>query len=409
MEAAHRHAPRAAADRSARPELADILRVHGDELGPVPAHQRRAIAAITRCRTAALGGHSYRCDECGHLEVFYNSCRDRHCPKCQALAQARWLEARQRELLPVGYFHVVFTVPHELHPFFRADPRHAHALLFAATAETLEEVALNPRHLGAKIGFMAVLHTWTQTLLFHPHLHCVVPAGGLDPSDGRWVDAKRGFFLPVRVLSTVFRGKLLSKVEAALAAGALTAPPGDARRVLQRAARKRWVVYCKAPFAGPEKVLAYLGRYTHRVAISNHRLVAFGDGKVTFRYRDRADGDRAKTLELGAVDFLHRFLAHVLPAGFMRIRHFGFMANGVKRDQLARCREQLAASGRVLAASSLVPDVPDPPERWNEQLRRLTSRDALACPVCEHGRLVCRGLVAPEARTWNVPGRGTSP
>jgi hypothetical protein len=363
------------------------------------------MAAILRCRTAELGGHAYRCDHCGHLEIFYNSCRNRHCPKCQALAQARWLEAREAELLPVGYFHVVFTIPRELHAFFRADAKRTYALLFAATAETLQEVALNPRHLGARIGFMAVLHTWTQKLLFHPHIHCIVPAGGLDPDEERWIDTKSRFFLPVSILSEVFRGKLLSKIEAALADGSLESPKAEPKQLLREASCKRWSVYCKPPFASPEKVLAYLGRYTHRIAISNQRLVSLSNGQVAFRYRDRADGNRVKILQLSAVSFLRRFLLHVLPDGFVRIRHYGFLANGVKRRQLATCRKLL------------VPAEPEPPatepssEPWEQLLGRLTGRDVLACPACDEGHLEC--IAFSRARTsslreW-IPGRGSSP
>ena len=382
-------------------DLADILRAHGEELGPLPAHQRRAATAIVRCRTAALGGHLHQCDACGHRELLYHSCRDRHCPRCQYGAQARWLEDREAELLPVPYFHVVFTVPAALHPVFRADPRRAYGLLFAAVAETLREVARTPRHLGAEIGFLAILHTWTQTLRFHPHLHCVVPGGGLAPDGTSWVPAKRGFLLPVRVLGEVFRGKLLSKLEEAHTADPFGEPVLELGRLLKQAARKRWVVFSKRPFAGPPQVLRYLARYTHRIALSNHRIVSLEQGRVTFRYLDRADGNREKILELDAKTFLQRFLQHVVPQGFVRIRHYGFLANGVKRDRLARCRELLGARPPPSADARN--------ETWDETLARLTGRDPLQCPACGEGHLQPHERIPAFRLPDGIPGRGRSP
>ena len=263
-------------------ELGDLCRAFGDELSLSPEHAR-VVRDIARCRTAALGGHVEACDGCGHEEISYNSCRNRHCPKCGGLEQARWVEARRAELLPVEYFHVVFTIPDVLHSLFLCNQKPAYGLLFAAVAETLKEVALNPARLGAKIGWTAVLHTWTQKLLYHPHLHCIVPGGGLSVDGLRWVSCKPGFLLPVRVLSTVFRGVLLSKLERALEAGNLEAPPGWCSTLLHAAAAKKWTVYAKRPFAGPEQVLTYVGRYTHRVALSNSRLVALVGREVTWR------------------------------------------------------------------------------------------------------------------------------
>ena len=294
--------------------LADVVRAHRDDLGLVSSQQARALVAIAACRTAALGGHRWLCDSCRHPVVTYNSCRNRHCPQCQALAQAQWVANRQADLLPVEYFHVVFTIPTELHDLFRDNPALAYSLLFKAAAESVMEMAATPRHLGADVGMMGVLHTWTQTLAYHPHVHFVVPGGGPAPEGDRWVSSRPGFFLPVRALSELFRGKLLGALGRALDQDKLLVPVGiDPRRGLKRAARKKWVVYAKPSFVGPEHVIRYLGRYTHRIAITNGRLVQLDDGAVTFRYTDRADGDRPRTMTLPAEQFLRRFLQHVLP------------------------------------------------------------------------------------------------
>jgi len=297
----------------------------------------------------------------------------------------------------VPYFHTVFTVPDVLHPFFLTHPRMALGALFASVAETLQEVALNPRHLGARIGFTAVLHTWTQTLLYHPHLHCIVPGGGLSPDGTRWVKCKKGFLLPVRVLSKVFRGKLLGRLETAIAQEGMHLGEVDAAVLLRKAAGKSWVVYSKRPFAGPEQVLSYLGQYTHRIAISNSRLISTHDGQVTFRFKDRADNNQTKTMTLEAEQFLRRFLLHVLPTGLVRIRHFGFLANATKAVSLARCRELLNAS-----------QAPSPPlESWQQRMARLTGKDVGVCPRCEQGRLVFKALLLKASFPWRFPGRGT--
>jgi len=381
----------------AKLELADVLRAHADSLGPLSPTRQRVVRAIVQCRTAALGGHVHECDHCGHREVSYNSCRNRHCPKCQSLHRARWVQARKADLLPVEYFHVVFTAPDDLHPFFQCHPRLGYDLLFAAVAETLQQVALHPKNLGATIGFTAILHTWTQTLLFHPHIHCIVPGGGLDPQ-GRWVSCKAGFFLPVRILSEVFRGKLLSRLEAALADGRLKLHQ-DARALLGRAASKSWVVYSKPPLAGPEQAIDYLGRYTYRIALSNERLVSLCDDRVTFRYRDRAHGDRPRLMTLGAAEFLRRFLQHVVPRSLVRIRHYGFLANAVRRQKIARCRELLGAPPQPAAN----PDAPH--ESWPALMLRLTGKDPTLCPHCRNGRLVVKESIPPAPPT----PRGVSP
>lgn len=381
------------------PELADIFNQFAGELPPLLPVQSKAVRDIVKCRTPAMGGHMHQCDHCGHQVNLYNSCRNRHCPKCQSLNQARWLDAREKDLLPVEYFHVVFTIPNTLHSIFRSNTRVCLNLLFASVSETLQEVALNPERLGAKIGFIAVLHTWTQTLLYHPHLHCIVPGGGLSPDGTNWLACDAGFFLPVPVLSAVFRGKLLSKFEAAIDDGKIPQSGTDAKALLRKAARPSWVVYCKPPFAGPKQVLRYLGRYTHRIAISNHRIVSMRDKTVTFRYRDRADGNKQKLMTMDAVSFLKRFLAHIMPSGFMRIRHFGFLANAVRKKALALCRAHLKDN-----ALNRDDDIGDD-DSWQKLFERLTGIDVTVCPVCSSGRLICRETIPSKPRRWLHGGR----
>ena len=363
--------------------------------------QNRVIRAITRCRTAALGGHARTCDRCGYQEVSYNSCRDRHCPKCPALDEARWVEARQAALLPVEYFHVVFTVPEELQPLLLWNQRVGYGLLLAAVAETLLEVARNPRRLGAQIGFTAVLHTWTQRLRYHPHVHCIVPGGGLSPEGGRWIGAKPGFFLPVRVLSEVFRGKLLDKMREAFLHRRMKPPQEhDHRKLLGQAAVKPWVVYSKPPFAGPKQVIAYLGRYAHRIAISNDRLVSLQNGRVTFRWKDRANQDQPRLETLEATSFMRRFFLHVLPRRFVRIRHYGLLANSQREKQLAKCRGFLGAEAPAKPARD--------EETWHVLVLRLTGKDPLRCPHCGSGRLAETVVVQPQLALLHLPGAGAS-
>jgi hypothetical protein len=389
--------------RAGRWELADVVRTHAEHLDGLSPEQRRVLQAIAQCRTAALGGHRRQCEACGHEELSYNSCRDRHCPKCQGLDEVRWVEAQQRDLLPVQYFHVVFTVPTELHPVFLTAPPVAYRLLFTAAAKTLDAVAR--RRLGATIGFTAVLHTWTQQLLYHPHIHCIVPGGGLDVEAPRWVPARRNFFLPVRVLAQVFRGKLLSLFEKALDQDQLRGgPDDDPRQPLKQAARKRWVVYSKPPFAGAEQVLAYLGRYAYRIALSNDRLVALQDGHVTFRWKDRVHGNAPRLATLDATTFLRRFLLHVLPRRFVRIRHYGFLANPVRRQTLPQVRQWLASPTVAIASTA-----PREPERWEALLLRLTGKDVTRCPRCGVGHLVVVEELPALVGSGHPPGRARSP
>jgi hypothetical protein len=391
----------AAGATSRRLELADVFRAHGDHLLGLSSQQERAVRAITSCRTAALGGHVQVCDTCGHSEIRYNSCRDRHCPKCGGLDKARWVEARKKDVLPVEYHHIVFTIPQELHAVFLANPRLSYNLLFTAAAQTLSQVAENPKNLGARIGFTAVLHTWTQLLLYHPHVHIIAPGGGPSSTGKQWVASKPGFFLPVHILSVVFRGKLLSGLEDAWRKGKLQPPAGtQILEILRAASRKNWVVYSKPPMAGPEQVLDYLSRYTHRIAISNDRLVNMEGDQLTFGWKDRAHGNRPGKVTLPAVDFLKRFLLHVLPRGLVRIRHYGFLANAVRRREIDRCRDLLDDSAPRLPM--------DPPrsETWQETLFRITGNDVTCCPRCKRGRMTDTAELPRATVPWRMPGRG---
>jgi len=337
-------------------EVADIVHAQGDvfvEQHPwLSVQQRSVLRAIARCRTAALGGHVDRCDACGHQAISYNSCRNRHCPKCQAQARARWLHARERELLDVPYVHVVFTLPHTLLPLAYRNSAQLYTWLFLASAATLREVAADPQHLGAEIGVVSILHTWGQTLVRHPHVHCVVPAGGLSSDHQRWVRPKyAGFFLPVKVLSRVFRGKFVEALRRAYdrnkldvsGASAHLRDPSAWRTFVDALFATDWVVYAKPAFGGATAVLRYLGRYTHRVAISNHRLLAFDGDRVTFSWKDYAHGDQQRTTTVSAMEFLRRFVQHILPRGFVRIRHFGFLANTCRAARVALARTLLSA------------------------------------------------------------------
>lgn len=345
-------------------EVADIFRSFGARFVErsrvrISWPQHKVMRAIERCRTAALGRHRDRCLDCGEdLGFSFNSCRNRHCPKCQTAARNRWVAARTRELVPSNYFHIVFTVPHQLGPLMLQNKRLLYNLLFRCASATLLEVAANPRWLGAEIGFLCILHTWGQTLTHHPHLHCVVPAGGFDSGRAAWVRPKSaGFFAPKAVLSEVFRGKFYDGLKGLFRRRQLAfhgllawlAEPRAFARFLQSIHRHAWIVDVRKPFGGPEHVLHYLARYTHRVAISNHRLIGMEDGKVTFRWKDYASGGKKRKMTLAAEEFIRRFLLHVLPKGLVRIRYYGWMANRLRRECAARCRELLAADDPPMA------------------------------------------------------------
>ena len=392
----------------ARPtlEVADIFRRYGDvyrqeHAGSLSSAQRRVMTAIETCRTAALGGHIEQCDACGHQRIAYNSCANRHCPKCQSLARAAWIDHRLAELLQVPYFHVVFTIPDALAPIALQNKRLIYGLLFRATADTLRTIAADPRHLGAEIGFFAVLHTWGQTLVAHPHLHCVIPGGGLSPDGTRWVSCRPNFFLPVRVLSRLFRRLFLQGLQAAYDAGTLRfvgslEPLRDPSAWAQRLATVRqteWVVYAKRPFAGPQQVLEYVGRYTHRVAISNDRLLDMNGGHVRFTYKDyRADPRHAaKTMTLAAGEFIRRFLLHVLPRGFHRIRYYGFLGPRHRRTKLVRCRQLLGSPASIMIPTAATPATPD----YRDRMEGLTGVSLRTCPACHHGEMIVIERLGP--------------
>jgi len=335
-------------------EVADVFRRYGavyrqEHDASLSLGQRRVMTDIEVCRTAVLGGHVEQCEACGHRRIFYNSCRNRHCPKCQSLARAEWIEDRQAEILETQYFHVVFTVPEEIAAIAYQNKRVVYGILFQATAETLRTIAADPKHLGAELGFFAVLHTWGQTLTHHPHLHCVIAGGGLSPDSRRWIPCHNGFFLHVRVLSRLFRRLFLEHLRAAFNRGQLQffsalqelQQEHAFARYLAPLGKVEWVVYAKPPFAGPQQVLDYVGRYTHRVAISNNRLLNIDNGHVSFRWKDYRENNQQKTMNLSALEFVRRFLLHVLPNGFQRIRYYGFLSNRYRQQKLAQCRQLL--------------------------------------------------------------------
>lgn len=380
-------------------ELADVFRRHGDayrraHAGHLGRGERRVMGAIAACRTAALGGHVEQCDDCGATRIAYNSCRNRHCPKCQTSARAAWLAARKSELLPLPYFHVVFTLPPAAAEIAFQNKAPLYALLMRAAAQALTTLAANPKRLGAKIGLLAVLHTWGQTLTHHPHVHCVVPGGGVSLDGKSFIACKPGFFLPVKALSRLFRRLFLAGLEAAFHNGELrffgelaqlAQPRAFAERV--RSLRQgEWIVYAKPPFGGPEQVLAYLARYTHRAAIANSRLVAVTDDEVAFTYKDYRRDGRRKVMRLTADEFIRRFLLHVLPDGFHRIRHYGFLANGDRRENLRLCRS--------LAAAQASSSHSDEPIRTTPVDEPNVKTDAAQCPACG-GRMRRLGSVPP--------------
>jgi hypothetical protein len=373
-------------------EVADVFRRYGELYrhmhgASMSGEQRRVMAAIEVCRTAVLGGHLERCDQCDYERNCFNSCRDRHCPKCQSLARAQWIEHRLAELLDCPYFHVVFTVPDEIAAIAYQNKGVVYDILFHTTAETLKTIGADPKHLGAEIGFFAVLHSWGQNLMFHPHLHCVVPGGGLSADGQRWVRCRARFFLSVRVLSRLFRRLFLESMEKAFNSGKLQFfaaleflrdPHAFAERIAQ-AKETDWVVYTKRPFAGPQQVLDYVGRYTHRVAISNNRLIDIDNGRVKFHWKDYRDNSQIKVMDLEADEFIRRFLLHVLPEGFQRIRYYGFLANRDRRNKLALCRQLLG-----MQTSSQTTSIKDYRERYQE----LTGRSLTLCPRCQKGQMV---------------------
>jgi len=395
-------------------EVADVFRCYGADYrqkhgASMSVAQRRVMTAIEVCRTAVLGGHLEQCDHCGHQRNAYNSCANRHCPKCQSLARAKWLEDRHSELLNTQYFHVVFTVPEEISTIAYHNKRQVYGILFRAAAETLRTIAADPKHLGAQIGFFTVLHTWGSNLLHHPHLHCVVSGGGLSADGSQWIYCRNGFFLSVRVLSRLFRRLFLEQLCNAFDAGNLEffssleslQDPSAFRNYLAPLREVEWVIYAKRPFAGPEQVLDYVGRYTHRVAISNNRLLDIAEGKVSFRYKDYRHEAQQKTMTLQAEEFIRRFLLHVLPEGFQRIRYYGFLANRYRQQKLARCRDLLDTSQPEPAASKVNND-------YRDRYEELTGSSLWQCPVCHQGRMLIIEILPRSPPRHVTPIKDTS-
>lgn len=397
-----------------RLEVADIFRLHGEAFRAAQGDRlvrdhRRVMGAIEACRTGRLGGHVEQCDCCGQIRISYNSCRDRHCPKCQGMARAQWLADREAELLPVPYFHVVFTVPPMIEAIALQNKAIVYDILLKAAGKAIRTIGADPRYLGGQTGLIALLHTWGQTLTHHPHAHCIVPGGALAP-DGSWIPCRPNFFLPVRVLSQLFRRLFLERLKEAFdrqalaLAGTLTKlqDPSAFAHYLAVAARIEWVVYAKRPFGGPQQVLNYLGRYTHRVAIANSRLISCEDGRVSFRWKDYRAGNKSKMLTLDAAEFIRRFLLHVLPKGFRRIRHFGFLANFWRTTKLAAIRAAL--------------QVPDPPPKpvfadYRERCAALTGYLIEVCPACG-GTMVLIGILCETLVGWfyiRVPPSANTP
>jgi len=368
-------------------EIADIFRGNIDKLPEMHSELSQVVNSIIKCRTSALGGHVLKCDSCGHEEYSYNSCRNRHCPKCQTLKKMKWLEARKEELLPVPYFHVVFTMPSILNPIALQNKKVIYNILFKAVSETLQDAAKTPNNLGADIGFIAILHTWGQNLIDHPHIHCVVPAGGISPSGEKWKSCRGNYFIPVKILSKLLRGKFLDFLRKAYENMELQFfgniqnlhNKNEFQKIIDKAYSTDWVVYAKKPFAGPEQVFDYLGRYTHRVAISNNRILKLEDGKVSFKWKDYTDDNKEKIMTLDVKEFMRRFLLHVLPKGFVKIRFFGFLSNRTKNDKINHIFKILKKKRTQKEKNQ---------ETWQELFLRITGIDACICSECKKGRLI---------------------
>lgn len=388
------------------PTIADILSGHFDSFvaatGPQPLHHLRVVNAITSCRTAALGGFQQQCDHCGNQLPQYFSCRNRHCPRCQSSARAQWVDDRLKEMLPVGYFHVVFTIPQQLNQFALRNKKHFYDCMFRAVKETLLELAANPKRLGADIGFVCVLHTWGQTLVEHPHIHCIVPGGGFDTTSNRWKAAQNGFLFPIPVLRKLFRGKLLAFFTQAVKTGDILLhgtlepyrEPLAFAILVQELYRKEWVVYAKAPFASAQALVKYLGAYTHRVALSNRRIISVENGCVSFSYKDYADNNREKVMRLPVVEFIRRFMLHIIPAGFRRIRYFGFMASAAKLKRFTavlRFFNRLPLEKKERDQISVV-----------DTIIKLLGFDPLKCRACQKGRLQRIAVIPKAVMPWPV-------
>ncbi len=384
-------------------EVGDIFRQYGEayrKSRKLPLQSLKAMSAIESCRTAALGGHVDECDSCGHLRVSYNSCRNRHCPKCQSLAKERWLEARKKELLPVSYLHGVLTIPYELNSIALINQKEIYDILFKSGTETLRELGFDPRHLGAEIGIIAILHTWGQNLMDHPHLHCIVPCGGLSDDNKKWLlpkksTGKKKFFVHVNVISDLFKKKFLYYFKGLYLSGKLKfvgkithlGKRHEFEKLYEDLFKKKWITYIKRPFGGAEQVVDYLGRYTHRVAISNERIVQLENNRVTFRYRDYQDGNKNKLMTLDVFEFIRRFLLHILPCKYFKIRYYGLFSNRNRKKKIKTCKEILGLIDNDTKELSQK-------ESWEELLFRLTGKDPRVCTCCGKGRMVMKGKLS---------------
>lgn len=381
-------------------EIQDIFNQYGNqyrENHKLPLNILKAMSAIESCRTAKLGGHVDECDTCGHIRISYNSCRNRHCPKCQTLAKERWLENRKKDLLPVGYFHVVFTIPQELNFITLLNQKEIYSILFKSVSETLLELAKDIKYIGADIGFISILHTWGQNLMNHPHIHCIVPGGGLSLDGSQWINSRKDFFIPVKVLSRKFRGKFLFYLKHAYYDKKLSFT-GQVQNLKDKYQfqcfkdklyNKEWIVYCKPPFQSAEHVLEYLGRYTHRVAISNNRIVKLEDGHVTFKWRDYKDGNKQKLMTVTVDEFIRRFLMHILPRKFVKIRHYGILSNRNRNLKLKKCKE-------ITGAIYLNHENPIKKLTTAELFLNLTGKDINQCPCCKKGKMIAKDMVIPK-------------
>jgi hypothetical protein len=371
-----------------RIEVGEIFREYGHLLGKISRDQRKVVNALINCRTSALGGHISKCNRCSHTDQSYNSCRNRHCPKCQFSKQIKWVDQRAKELLAVDYFHVVFTLPHELNPLILQNKKVCYDILFKSVSETLKEVAKNPKNLGANIGFFSILHTWGQKLTEHPHIHVVVPSGGLSPDKRKWISCRENYFLPIKILNLAFRAKFLEYLKGAFDIDKLA----FRGRIIQLENRsnfgslistvraKEWIVYAKKPFSGPSQVLNYLGKYTHRIAISNYRILKLEDGVVSFSYKDYGDDSKKKIMKLDVKEFMRRFLLHVLPRGYVRIRHYGILGNKYKKENIERCNFLLRAKPKKLGTVKVTETIED-------LIKRTTGVDITICKICNSGTM----------------------
>lgn len=371
-----------------RIEVGEIFREYGHLLGKISRDQRKVVNALINCRTSALGGHISKCNRCSHTDQSYNSCRNRHCPKCQFSKQTKWVDQRAKELLAVDYFHVVFTLPHELNPLILQNKKVCYDILFKSVSETLKEVAKNPKNLGANIGFFSILHTWGQKLTEHPHIHVVVPSGGLSPDKRKWISCRENYFLPIKILNLAFRAKFLEYLKGAFDIDKLA----FRGRIIQLENRsnfgslistvraKEWIVYAKKPFSGPSQVLNYLGKYTHRIAISNYRILKLEDGVVSFSYKDYGDDSKKKIMKLDVKEFMRRFLLHVLPRGYVRIRHYGILGNKYKKENIERCNFLLRAKPKKLGTVKVTETIED-------LIKRTTGVDITICKICNSGTM----------------------